>query len=48
MTADAYATSLMVMPLNMGKKLIDDTPNVEALWIISKNQNFVTYSSKNW
>ena len=48
MTADAYATSLMVMPLNMGKKLIDDTPNVEALWIISKNQNFITYSSKNW
>ena len=48
MTADAYATALMVMPLNMGKKLIDDTPNVEALWIISKNQNFVTYSSKNW
>ena len=33
MTADAYATSLMVMPLNMGKKLIDDTPNVEALWL---------------
>ena len=48
MTADAYATSLMVMPLNMGKKLINDTPNVEALWIISKNQNFITYSSKNW
>ena len=48
MTADAYATSLMVMPLNMGKKLINDTPNVEALWITSKNQNFVTYSSKNW
>ena len=48
MTADAYATSLMVMPLNMGKKLIDDTPNVEALWIISKNQNLITYSSKNW
>tara|TARA_B100000575_G_C23045342_1_gene601720 strand:- start:179 stop:1159 length:981 start_codon:yes stop_codon:yes gene_type:complete len=48
MTADAYATSLMVMPLKMGMKLINDTPNVEALWIISKNQNFVTYSSKNW
>ena len=48
MTADAYATSLMVMPLKMGKKLINDTPNVEALWIISKNQNFITYSSKNW
>ncbi len=48
MTADAFATSLMVMPINMGKKLINDTPNVEALWITSKNQNFVTYSSKNW
>ena len=48
MTADAFATTLMVMPLNMGKKLIDETPNVEALWIISKNQNFITYSSKNW
>ena len=48
MTADAFATALMVMPLNMGKKLIDETPNVEALWIISKNQNFITYSSKNW
>ncbi len=47
-SADAFATALMVMPLNMGKKLINDTPNVEALWIISKNQNFVTYSSKNW
>ena len=48
MTADAFATALMVMPLNMGKKLIDETTNVEALWIISKNQNFITYSSKNW
>jgi len=48
MTADAFATALMVMPLNMGKKLIDETSNVEALWIISKSQNFITYSSKNW
>ena len=48
MTADAFATALMVMPFNMGKKLIDEIPNVEALWIISKSQNFVTHSSKNW
>ena len=48
MTADAYATSLMVMPLNMGKKLINKTPDVDALWIISESQNFVSHSSKNW
>jgi len=48
MTADAFATALMVMPLNMGKKLINETPDVDALWIISKSQKFVTHSSKNW
>ena len=48
MTADAFATALMVMPLNMGKKLINETSDVDALWIISKNQKFVTHSSKNW
>ena len=47
-TADAFATALMVMPLNMGKKLINETPDVDALWIISKSQKFVTHSSKNW
>ena len=48
MTADAYATALMVMPLNMGKKLINKTPDVDALWIISESQNFVSHPSKNW
>ena len=48
MTADAYATALMVMPLNMGKKLINKTPDVDAFWIISKSEKFVTHSSKNW
>ena len=48
MTADAFATALMVMPLNMGKKLINETPDVDALWIIYKSQKFVTHSSKNW
>ena len=48
MTADAYATALMVMPLKMGKKLINKTPDVDALWIISESQNFVSHSSKNW
>ena len=47
-TADAFATALMVMPLNMGKKLINKTPDVDAFWIISKSEKFVTHSSKNW
>ena len=48
MTADAFATALMVMPLKMGKKMVNETSDVEALWILSKSQKFVTYSSKNW
>ena len=31
MTADAFATALMVMPLNMGKKMVDETSDVDAL-----------------
>jgi hypothetical protein len=38
----------MVMPLDMGKKLINETPDVDAFWIISKSDKFVTDSSKNW
>ena len=48
MTADAFATALMVMPLDMGKKLINETPNVDAFWIISKSDKFLTHSSENW
>jgi hypothetical protein len=32
----------------MGKRLINETSDVDALWIISKNQKLVTHSSKNW
>ena len=35
MTADAYATALMVMPLEQSQKLIDSKPELEAYWIIS-------------
>ena len=48
MTADAFATALMVMPLDMGKKLINETPDVDAFWIISKGDKFITHSSENW
>ena len=35
MTADAYATALMVMPLEQSQKLIDSKPDLEAYWIVS-------------
>jgi thiamine biosynthesis lipoprotein len=35
MTADAYATALMVMPLEKSQKLIDSKPELEAYWIVS-------------
>ncbi len=35
MTADAYATALMVMPLAESQKLINSKPELEAYWIVS-------------
>jgi thiamine biosynthesis lipoprotein len=48
MTADAWATALMVMPLEMGEKLIEDNPNLEALWIVANKDEMTTVASKNW
>mgnify|MGYP001571403167 CR=1 FL=1 len=35
MTADAYATALMVMPFGQSKALISDHPELEAYWILA-------------
>ena len=35
MTADAYATALMVMPLEKSQKLINSKSELEAYWIVS-------------
>jgi thiamine biosynthesis lipoprotein len=35
MTADAYATALMIMPLEQSKALIEKNPKLEAYWIIA-------------
>ena len=35
MKADAYATALMVMPLQQAKLLIEKQPSLEAYWILS-------------
>lgn len=35
MTADAYATALMVMPVDQSQELIKSKPKLEAYWIVS-------------
>ena len=48
MIADAYATSLMVMPFEMGKQLIENDPELEALWIVDENEKNKTISSEGF
>ena len=38
MTADAYATALMVMPLEEGRKMIETDSSLEAYWIVSDSK----------
>ena len=45
MTADAWATALMVIPLDIGKKLIENNPELDALWIVDQNK---IITSKNF
>ena len=37
MLADAYATALMAMPFNKGNMLIETLDDVEAMWVLAKN-----------
>ena len=48
MTADAWATALMVMPFEMGKQLIENDPELEALWIVDENEKNKTISSEGF
>jgi len=48
MTADAWATALMVMPFKMGKQLIDNDPELEALWIVDENEKNKIISSEGF
>ena len=47
MTADAYATALMVMPLDESKALIEREPHLEAYWIVQSTSGTIEeyYSS---
>lgn len=48
MTADAFATSLMVMNLKMGIKIVEENSSIEAYWIVSEGDQLKQIFSKNW
>jgi len=48
MTADAWATSLMVLSLNEGRKLIENDFELEALWIVSTENGLEAIYSSGW
>ena len=48
MTADAYATALMVLPIEKGQELIANATNLEAYWIISQGSTTLEVTTKGW
>ena len=48
MTADAYATALMVLPLEKGQELIASATNLEAYWIVSQGSTTLEVTTKGW
>ena len=48
MTADAYATSLMVMSFEQGKALIEADSSLSAYWILAKGAETEEVTSSRW
>ena len=48
LTADAWATALMVMPFEKGKALIENDPQLEAIWSIASEEDLQLIKSRNW
>ena len=48
MTADAYATALMVLPFEKSKALIEGLPQIEAYWVTSLNDSIQEHFSTGW
>ena len=48
LTADAWATALMVMPFEKGKALIENDPQLEAIWSIASEEDLHLIKSSNW
>lgn len=46
--ADAWATALMVLPLETGQQLIASDPNLEALWIVADGDQLHQIPSQYW
>ena len=46
-TADAWATALMVLPLEKGQVLIQNYPHLESLWVVAKDDQIQVVKSKN-
>ena len=48
MTADAWATALMIMPVELSKSVIESIEDVDAYWILSNKTSFDEIFSSNW
>lgn len=49
MTADAWATALMLIPLDHSKEIIANNPTLEAYWIVGSEENEIQLvASENW
>lgn len=48
LTADAWATALMVIPFEKGKALIENDPQLEAIWFIASEEDLQLIKSRNW
>ena len=48
MTADAWATALMIMPIELSKSVIESIEDVDAYWILSNKTSFDEVFSSNW
>lgn len=46
--ADAFATALMVMPLENGKKIVQENQKIDANWVISRKNELVQIKSSGW
>ena len=48
MTADAWATALMIMPIELSKSVIESIEDVDAYWVLSNKTSFDEIFSSNW
>ena len=46
--ADAYATWLLLKPVEEGLKLVNSDPLIDAFFIVKTDGSFTTFTSKNW